>query len=463
MEEKKVHKFICDNMLINKTERIGAAVSGGADSMVMLVMLKNLGYNVCALHFEHGIRSEEESVGDMRFVEDFCKNNGIPFFCERCDVPALRLKGESIETAARRLRYSFFERTAKNEGLSRIATAHHADDNAETVIMNLLRGSGVKGVEGIRPSRGIYVRPMLALSREEIEKYALKNSIDYVTDCTNLESEYTRNKVRNKILPILKQMNPSYAQAFLRASELSREQNDAFSQIVSGEFERIALRDGKEISLDTHEIKKMPKGLAAAVIRSAIAEICPLKDIEKSHYEAVYELAVSQKTGKTFSLEGKFTALVSYNRLIIADKLYKIVKEGVFGLCLDGKTSVFEDEIEAYEVPLAEFGESASLTQYFDADKLKGAVVRTRKEGDMFCQLGVTGSKKLKDWFIDKKVPAFLRDGIPLVARGNDVLWIVGFAVSSHSKVTSETKKIIGLSYRPKNKRPDSLEDNDGI
>ena len=448
MEEKKVSEYILINNLIGEGERVGAAVSGGADSMVMLVILKKLGYDVCALHFEHGVRSEEESVGDMLFVKSFCEENGIPFFCERARVPELRQKGESVETAARRLRYGFFERTAKAQRIDKIATAHHADDNAETVIMNLLRGSGTKGMEGIVPKRGIYIRPMLPLSREEIVSYAQNNGIKFVTDCTNLETEYTRNKIRNLVLPVFKEINPSYHRAFLRASELSRQHNGAFEAVVESELSRIKIPAEYGVSLDIAELNKMPEGLALSVIRSAISGICPLKDIEKNHYEAVYALALAANTGKSFSLEGKFTALVCYNRLIIADKLYKIVKREVFPVVPDSVFAVFGGEMEASTVKKAVFGEAGDLTQYFDADKLEGAVVRTRREGDRFSPLGIKGSKKLKDWFIDKKIPAFLRDSIPLVAKDGEILWAVGFAISSKARVTAKTKRIACLTYR---------------
>ena len=448
MEENIIFDFIERHGLFKRKDRIGAAVSGGADSMVMLVILKKLGYDVTALHFEHGIRGDE-SKSDMRFVRDFCEQNAIPFVCGCADVPGMRKKGESMETAARRLRYEFFERSAKEHGLKCIATAHHADDNAETVIMNLLRGSGVKGMRGISPVRGIYVRPMLALNRADIESYAQENGISFVTDSTNLDNEYTRNKIRNSVLPVFREINPNYAAAVNRACELAAAQDDAFQSIVRAETERISLETKHGIALDTAELNKMPDGLAGEVIRYAVSRVCPLKDIEKSHYEAVSALVRAGRTGKSFSLDGKFAAFISYNRLIIADKLYKMVRYGEFELALSGSTDVWEAELVCENAEERMPKAPDSFTQYFDAEKLKGAVVRARRQGDVFRGLGASGGKKLKEWMIDKKVPSFLRDGVPLLARGSEVLWIIGFGVGENAKVTKKTKSIVKLTYRP--------------
>lgn len=194
----------------------------------------------------------------------------------------------------------------------------------------------------------------------------------------------------------------------------------------------------------------MPPGLAGETLKIAISRVCSLKDVEKCHYDAVFALARTGKTGKVFELEGKFTAFVSYNRLIIAEKLYKIVKNGVFELSVPGAARVWEDEIVCSEASRPAFTSAESMTQYFDADKLSGAVIRTRRQGDFFRPLGAAGGKKLKDWFIDKKVPSFLRDAVPVLARGGEVLWVIGFGISESVRVKKSTKRIAELKYLPK-------------
>ncbi len=446
--EKKVLRQIEEYGLIAPGARVGAAVSGGADSMAMLVVLKELGYDVTALHFEHGIRGEE-SKADMRFVEDFCEKHGIPFFADSASVPSMREKGESEETAARRLRYAFFERAARELSLDVIATAHHADDNAETVIMNLLRGSGVKGLSGISPRRGIYVRPMLSVTRAQIEDYLKARGIPFVTDSTNLSDEYTRNKVRNQILPLFREINPSCSETIGRACALVREQYSAFSDIAEAELSRVSLPFKRGVALDINELAKMPEGLVCAVIRKAVLRVCSLKDVEKAHTDAVVKLVREKRTGKSFAIEGKFAAFVSYNRLIIADKLYKIVQRGEFALSLSGLTQVWDASFYASCANGKESVSASDLVQFFDEEKLAHATVRTRRTGDVIRLLGGGGTKRIKELFIDEKIPAYVRDAVPLICRGSEVLWAVGVAVSDSAKVDANTKSIIRLEYRP--------------
>lgn len=443
--------FIAKNNLISPGKKIGAAVSGGADSMAMLHLLRALGYSVCVLHFEHGIRPEEESVGDLHFVAQYCAQNDIPFFFERCSVLENTLPGESIEAAARRLRYDFFSRMAEAHHLDLIATAHHADDSVETFFLNLLRGGGVTGLTGISPKRDRIIRPLLFVKRAEIEEYCRQNGIPHVTDATNLSSEYTRNYLRNEIFPKLRQINPEFSEAILRTQEILREEDVVIAADAEREIAKIAVFLENCVEIEIEPFNALPVALRYRVLRRCIEQICPLTDLEKKHFDAVLQLCRSPRTGAQFRLPGKFFAIISYNRLILTEKMYKIDKMGVFPLNLSGDTPLTQGaRIHCTEVTSVHFGKNTDLVQYLDADALESAVIRARQEGDLFQPLGMHGRKKLKDWFIDRKIPAERRDAIPLVARGNEILWIIGGGISEKVRVSKETQRIIKCEYQNK-------------
>ena len=439
--------FITEHNLISDGQRIGAAVSGGADSMAMLHGLTALGYDVCVLHFEHGIRPEEESAGDMRFVEKYCRENNLPFYCQRCCVPKNMLRGETIESAARRLRYAFFEKMAEELSLHRIAVAHHADDAAETFFLNLLRGGGTAGLSGMRPIRGNIIRPMLFAKRRDIENYCQENCIPFVTDATNLSPDHTRNYLRLEVLPKLGEINPEYTSAILRTQDILREEDAALEQYALAELEKRAEIFHDRIVLSLDGFPALPVGMQRRLLRCCLRSVCSLTDIEKQHYDALLSLCSSGHTGAKFQLPGKFSAIVSYNTLIIAKKMYTINRMEETSLSLCGATETERGWFICAPAEAPHYGQGSDPVQYFNGDMLQGAVVRSRREGDRFQPLGASGGKKLKDWFIDKKIPAELRDGIPLVARDSEILWVVGYGISEQAKVSENTSNLVQCKF----------------
>lgn len=439
---EKMRSFIAKNNLIAPHQRIGAAVSGGADSMAMLHALRELGYEVCVLHFEHGIRPREESAGDMRFVEQYCSERGIAFYCQRAHVPRSLLQGESMEAGARRLRYDFFARMAEEHELDLIATAHHADDAAETFFLHLLRGGGTAGLTGIPVKRDNIIRPLLFAKRAEIEEYCNIHNIPFVTDSTNLSPDCTRNYLRLEVLPKLSAVNPEYTAALLRAQDILREDNAALEEYTEAELCRRAefSQDRAVLSLDG--FTELPLGMQRRILRSALSRICPLTDIEKNHYDALLELCRNARTGTKFLLPEKFSAIVSYNTLILSQKMYKINRMG------DRSSGSIGGQLLCAPAEEVCFGSSADLVQFLDGQAMEGAVLRTRKTGDRFHPLGAAGSKKLKDWFIDQKIPAELRDGIPLLAKGSDILWVVGYGISQQAKVRGDSRSVMKCEFK---------------
>lgn len=266
--------------LLPSGSRVLVAVSGGCDSICLLHLLwtqrEERGLEVFAAHYEHGIRGEE-SMRDAAFVEQFCRERGIPCTVEHGDVPAFaRERGLGIEEAARRLRYAFLERTADELGCDRIATAHNADDNAETMLLNLTRGSGLRGLGGIPPERGRIVRPLLAVTRLEIETYLRENGLPHVEDASNADESFRRNRLRQRVLPLLREMNPALAHTLGDTAALLRQDEDCLASLADDFIEKHYQNN----SLPTEELCKLHHAVASRVLRA----LCP-QSLERKHVE----------------------------------------------------------------------------------------------------------------------------------------------------------------------------------
>ena len=272
--------------MLPKGSRVLCAVSGGADSMCLLHWLHSnaeaLGISVTAAHFEHGIRGEE-SMRDMDFVQDACEAMGVGLFIGRGNVPEYaQKKAIGLEEAARELRYEFLEKTSEENGFDRIATAHNADDNAETVIFNLARGSGAAGLCGIPPVRGIIVRPLLETTRSEIENYNEANGVSHIEDSSNSSQQYSRNRIRLQIMPVLREINPGVSKAILRTGDMLREDNSLLEKMAD---EFIAEHFNGE-SVRSRELAALPDAVESRVIR----RLCP-QTVSAVHTNDIMKLA----------------------------------------------------------------------------------------------------------------------------------------------------------------------------
>lgn len=454
MLQSILEKTIKKHNLIVPGDRIGIALSGGVDSMVLLYTLKKLsqkmGFYICALHYEHGIRGEA-SVKDMQFVETMCQKYKVTLHVGQGDVPRMAQEArQNLEATAREARYAFFAVAKEKYHLQKIAVAHHIDDFAETFLLNLVRGTGRAGLTTMNFVRtpGI-IRPMLEAKRSEIEAYAKKEQIPFVVDETNADTSYARNYIRKEIVPRLATLNPEVNQAIMRTSELLREEEVALEEMTEDAYRRIAIEKEGHVSLDIPALFSLPIAILRRVLRKAIAWCVPLFDIDKRTVDQVITLTQTGKTGKVFSLPGKFFARISYNTLIIEDKMYTIERTGSYPAKL-GLYPLWQDEFFGAETVSRpeEYPSKTSLVQYVDGKILEGAVIRTRDSGDVFTPFGMTGTKKLKDWFIDAKVPRELRDSVPLLCKGNQVLWVIGHGLSDYAKVTKQTEQICKIYYQ---------------
>lgn len=454
---------------------ICVAVSGGKDSMALLHYLyhhgSEYGITLSALNCDHGIRGER-STADSAFVREWCEERGIPlmFFCENC-VELAKLRGVSVELAAREWRQWCYFKAAEKGYV--IATAHHLNDNAETVLFNLARGSSLSGVTGINDGRirvnaavgddnlpcpvwkdekkrfctvdFNIIRPLIQCTREEIDEYVAVNRVPFVEDETNFSDEYTRNKIRHNVLPELERAVPGATKAIYRFSCLAQETLDYLNHQVL----KMALFDFNGGALIKHCAEKVPFSFHAVHV---VKNFFSRKDYTLRHIESLYDLQYAC-VGKKF----EFLNLIAYKergRIVIFDKNTKTEEpqpfaynRGIFnGLIL----AIAEDKAA---LPMYARDDSYGKTYlenkygydikvlHFDRDKIPdGAVIRTRRKGDRFTKFG-GGTKSLGDYFTDKKIALRLREILPLIAIGNDVLAICGVEISDKIKIEENTLK----------------------
>ena len=400
-------------------QKYALAVSGGVDSMVMLHKFATFSprLNFFVVTVNHGIR--EEAAADCKFVADYCDKLGVECRVVTVDVPAYcKERKVSVETGARILRYQVFD------GLDcdYVCLAHNADDNAETVLMHVLRGSGAKGACGIRELNGKYFRPLLNLTRQEIEQYATEHGVPYVVDSTNDDVKYTRNFIRHKVMPLMEQLNPSAKQNILRFSRnvtLDDAYLDKLADVSTVQFGQSSARIPIKL-LD----KPMP--VAYRVLSKVFNRLGVYYDVEQTHYEAILRLTRNDG-GKSVSLPNGMVATNDYDYVTIYAKEAspKEKFEIPFAVgCIETPLGVVEVSNQPLDNALR-----------FDPNKLpQNCVFRMRRQGDTFTKFG-GGTKPLRKYLIDKKIPQRQRDDLLLLASGSDVLIICGVEIADSVKV----------------------------
>ncbi len=420
-------EYACANGMIPHGALVLAAVSGGPDSMCMLHILKELapsaGFSVAAAHFDHRLRGSE-SDGDREFVERWCTENGIRLYVGHGDVKAqAEASGCGTEETARRMRYAFLGETAAAAGADVIATAHTADDNCETVIMNIVRGSGTGGVGGIPPVRGNIVRPLLFASRGDVMNYIAENGIPYRTDSTNLCDDYTRNRIRHSVMPVLKEINPALCGHISSLSQLAREDDQYLSSLADDFIEREF--DGG--ALDISALLSLPYPVASRVIRRLVP------GAGRNHTDAVLALCKSPSPSAEADVPGM--------------KIRREYSSLIFGAQSSCAFEPFAIEPgQKTDIPAAglrvscEYADGAadiynSLTTYLiDPVKIQGVLtVRPRAQGDSIKLLGRRGTRTLRRLFIDSRIPAARRELIPVAADGEGPVAIYGFGVAERA------------------------------
>lgn len=420
----------------NKNETVAVAVSGGSDSMALLHYMQSnaglYGFKVIALNIEHGIRGET-SVRDTDFVKNYCDKHGIGIVCYRVDsLSYAREKKLSVEQSARELRYNCFYDCIESGKCDKVATAHHLRDNAESVLFNLFRGTGIKGLTGISANYSDkIIRPFLSVSKEEIDDYIAKHSIPFVTDETNLSDDYTRNCLRHNVLPEIKKIFPEAEKCIARLSEIARTEDDFMEESAKN---AVSFENG---------VAKIVLPLHRAVFNRAVITALKLlgieKDWQKTHIDNAYSLT-SLENGSQISLPKGIVAIKEYDRISFTVPENHCETEIPFS---EGKSVLDNNTITVDKV-----GKVSDLKDgfYADLDKIpQTAVIRYKKDGDTFTKFG-GGTKKLCDYFTDVKLPLRMRSSVPVLADGHEVLAIFGMAISDKIRVDKKTLNIIRLT-----------------
>ncbi len=443
---KAVNKLLKEiKKYLSPGARVVIACSGGADSVSLTDAVWQLrdecGYKIAVMHVEHGLRGEE-ALHDAAFSEKFCEERGLDFACRHVKAGAYaEAEGLSVEDAARKLRYRELWQYVDELCADFLLTAHHAGDQAETVLMQLLRGSGTAGLGGMQVQAGRLMRPLLFVQRSEIEAYCRKRNLSFCYDSTNDDVRYTRNRIRKELLPYLQQQfNPQLVTALGQTAQLAAMDNAfAFHHAQKFYGEHVAA-NGKLLECGVEKLLAEFNAVSTRVIRLMWEQkAAPGSELGFEHIKAVLRLLQNGSSGKAVMLPGKTAAAYSYGKLYIGARadIEKLLN-GEGDSCSCDITVMTKNVADGVKINLPEGGklllsiadtqQPVSKTQAVVPLELAGKTVciRTRRDGDRFYPYGSAGSKKLKDYFIDNKVPRAERDGKLLVTAGGNVLWIIG-------------------------------------
>ena len=417
--------------------RIALAFSGGRDSAVLFDMLKSAGADFFAVHVEHGIRGAD-SLSDAKFAEEFSASRGVECRVFGVDAPGCaKAEGLTLEQAARKLRYGVFESLLASGECDLVALAHHADDQTETVLMRILRGTGIRGLKGMSARTGKYIRPLLFVSRDEINAYAEERDIPFTEDATNADESYTRNFLRAELARI-KERFPSVNRAVARLAAHAAEA-DAF---IDARTPVPTVTEG-EVRLPVSAFGE-PLTAKRAVMR-ACAALGAEQDVEDKHYAAVIALA-SMERGKRIELTHGVTAHAEGEEIVFAKRAS--AQRECEEVALPDDLSAAEFRAHGTVITPAEREQAVPGrgALFADADKLpRGAVLRNRREGDVITKFG-GGTKSLGDFLTDRKVPLRKRDALTVCALGKEVFFVVGVEISDKIKLTDATEHIIKIT-----------------
>jgi tRNA(Ile)-lysidine synthase len=442
--------------MLKPKDRVLVAVSGGADSSALLYLLNSfkeeLSLDLHVAHLNHTIRKDDAEL-DVRYVQSLAQKLRLPVTVESFDVQSFaREEKMSLEEAARAVRYAFFDKIANKINADRIAVGHTADDNVETFLMRLLRGSGVKGLCGIPAMRGKIIRPLIRVWRREVEVFVSGLKLVPRRDYTNYESKYLRNRVRLKLIPQLKIYNPKIKEIILQTILLLTE-DGTYLEAKAEELLEKALSSAKndELSLDADKIRKLEYPIQGHILRKAIEKVKGnLFEVSFKHIREVLDKIASGKNWEIHLPDSTYLRGSRKEIIICRDRDRLFNKKSYFySFSIPGEIDIQETgkKISAAIVPEMESGNNPRVA-YVDYSALgRNLIVRNKEDGDRLIPLGMKGSKKLQDLFVDEKIAAEDRDSIPIVESKGKIVWVAGLRLDERAKVTPDTKKIVRLEF----------------
>lgn len=453
---EKVNQTIINYQMIEANDSILVGVSGGVDSVVLLDILVKLRpvYNltIFVAHLNHGLRGKAADE-DEAFVVNLAEKYNVKVYTKKEDMLAYADANKiSSEEAGRVLRYAFFDEIIQRENIQKIAIAHNKNDQAETILMRIMRGTGLDGIVGIKPVNGRIIRPLLFCSRAEIEAFECAEKLNHREDDTNKENIYTRNIIRNQLIPQLENLyNPNLVEGLSRMGQLLADDLEIIENQLEEILQKIAFqRQEKMVSFNRKVFWDLSLGLKRRVLRHAIQSIQgDLVNIEEKHIHNMIQLISQGKTGKEIHLTNGWIAKNNYDFFEISQPSEKYANYE-FELEIGKKQSFGTFEIETFveDKIKIDFYTKDIFLKFFDYDRIKSSLkVRNRRPGDRIVPLGMKGSKKIKDLFIDEKVASDKRNQIPLIVCGDEIVWVVGYRIGDGFKVSEQTKKVLVVKY----------------
>ncbi len=468
---ERVKKTVNKYDLLKMGDHVLVSVSGGVDSTALLHILNRLKeeyrLKLNVFHLNHLFRGESAKK-DALFVRELAEELGLGCTVKTFDVPGYcQREGLNAQEGARRIRYSLLEQLADEMGSNRIATGHQANDQAETVLINFLRGSGMDGLSGMEPLCGKIIRPLLEVYREELISYCQKHDLEFRQDPSNQKPVYLRNRLRLELIPLLEsEYNSNFQSSLLRMAEVLQAENSCLDRQTERYLKEAVVEVGaRSVSLDLDFLESLPLAIKRRLIRRLYSLFHgDIKGLTFERIEAVRELVDDQQsTGNTIQLGAKITVRRGYQQLIICQgddqgevPFFKHLLEvpgqveiPVLGVTLRAK--ILSSEELAIIKKEGVIKHSTPLSVIIDGNKIKAPlVVRQRRSGDYFVPLGMKGHKKVKDYFIDRKLSPEKRDRVPLIFdQGRRLIWLAGHRLSEEFKLTSRTEKAVRLKMEP--------------
>ena len=467
---RQMHRFISRHAMIDNSETVVVAVSGGADSLALLYGLHALRPQLnCQLHvahLNHCLRSDADADAD--FVQQQATNLELPCTIRRADVPLLMKRWKlSVEASARRARYQFYEDVCTQIRATKVALGHHRDDTAETVLMNLIRGSGTTGLKGISPVRDVkFIRPLTDFTRQQIEAFLTSMGLVQRQDSTNTDTRYLRNRIRHELIPLLERdYNPNIKTGLSRTADVLGAESEYLDTVVQETFQACRIQGlPKSVVLDRVKFRQYHIALQRRILRQSVSEMLgDMSDLYFSHCEAMLNLIEGDSPNAVLALPNGLQFRRAYQQLIFQRKPVG-TESFAYPLAIVGKTFIetLNTEITA-ELGNVKSHETLTLPDgkfkaIFDYEKLRKVfaepsletcplMVRNRRQGDRFQPYGMRGTKKIKDFLIDAKVPRYERNSIPLLVCGDEILWVIGYTTSEPFKIRPDTRQYLYLRY----------------
>lgn len=450
--EQRFFQNIHAKKLISKTHHILLAVSGGVDSMVMLRLFRRfapeLKLQLAIAHVNHGLRGKS-AQDDAAFVKAMARLYGMPFYGTRVHARQHARRNKlSVEEACRVLRYDFLENTASTYGFDHVATAHHADDQAETVLMRIIKGTGIQGLSGIPEVRGKYIRPLLPFTRDEIHRYARENRIPFVTDLTNEDTAFLRNRIRHQILPDLRTINPQISHHLSRLADIAKSAADVLQMDAKRCYTKVFRTQKGKIWLEIQAFNRYYPIRQYTLLQMFFASHAPWFTLTSVEYERILDLIQHQQPGRKFDA-GKWRWTKTTRAVVITPVDTSSRTKDVtltIGNTVSWGSWKIRSSVARYTDTIRKNLAKNPFIVYLDAGSVTKPIrVRAWKNGDRFKPYGMHQFKNVSDFFVDHKIPVTEKHTIPVLTHGRDIVWIGGMRTDDRYKVTPDTLTVIKL------------------